>query len=172
MDNELKENIVIVGMPGSGKSVIGKLLAKEINYDFCDMDEYINEISGKTVIELFEEGEDYFRDFESKACEELANRKRLVIASGGGVIKRGRNIEALKEKGLIVFLNRPIENILSDLEIGTRPLLKGGKEKIFNLYNERYELYKESAHIEVINNGPLKDTVKLIEESLMDKVIK
>lgn len=170
MDNQLKTNIVIIGMPGSGKSVVGKILANEINYDFYDMDDYIKEVSGKTIDELFALGEEHFRDWESRACIELASKKRIVISSGGGVVKRSENTDILKETGLIIYLNRPTENILSDLDTDSRPLLKDGKDRIYNLYNERAQLYKNAADIEVINDSILKDTINKIKEELKDRL--
>ena len=136
MSSRVKKNVVLIGMPGCGKSVIGEMLSKDIGYEFCDMDKYIEKMSGKTIKELFEVSEKHFRDLESKSCEELAKEERLVIASGGGVIKRGENIQELKRSSLVVFINRPINNILADIDISGRPLLKDGKERLYKLYNE------------------------------------
>ena len=94
---KLKSNIVLIGMPGCGKTTVGKVLAKKLNYKFCDMDLYIQQMTKKTIKELFEPGEENFRDFETKACEELAKLNNTIIASGGGVVKREKNIEILKK---------------------------------------------------------------------------
>ncbi|WP_300382300.1 shikimate kinase [Clostridium sp.] len=146
-----KDIILLIGMPGCGKSTIGELLAKEINYDFCDMDKYIEAREGKSIKDIFILGEDIFRDIESEACMELNNRKRTVIASGGGIVKRKENIEAFKGKAIIIYIDRPIENINKDINITNRPLLKDGKEKLYNIYKERSHLYNNFCNYKVIN---------------------
>ncbi|MBE6047721.1 MAG: shikimate kinase [Clostridium sp.] len=160
----MKKSIVLIGMPGCGKSTIGKIIAKDLNYDFCDMDEYIEEISGKKIPELFQEGESIFRDWETKACKELANKENFVIASGGGVVKRNVNMEILKGKCIIVFIDRPTEDIIKDVNVSTRPLLKDGVSKIYDLYNERYELYKKVADVTVVNKGLIEEVIESCEK--------
>ena len=167
--NNLKSNIVLIGMPGCGKTTVGKVLAKKLGYKFCDMDSYIQEISKKTIKELFEHGEENFRDWETKACEELSRCNKTIIASGGGVVKREKNIEILKKSCTILFIDRPVERIINDVDINSRPLLKDGKERLYNLYDERYELYKKAADIQVLNKGYLRDTIDIIINILNEK---
>ena len=154
-------------MPGSGKTTIGKLLSKQLNLNFYDMDEYIQETRYKTIMELFENGEDYFRDIETQACRELADKQNILISTGGGVVKRRENIDILKEDSIIIFLDRPVEKILEDVDVSKRPLLKDGKEKIFNLYKERYELYKASADRIVINDSTMNDVIERFKEEIL-----
>lgn len=165
-----RDKIVIIGMPGCGKTTIGKILAKELNYNFYDMDQYIEETHGKSIKEIFAKSENDFRDLETKACKELILKKRCVISTGGGVIKRGNNIDILGEYGIILFINRPIEKIVGDIDISSRPLLKEGKEKLYKLYEERFYKYKEAAHVEVINEGFLRDTINLAKFKLKGKI--
>lgn len=165
----LKSNIVLIGMPGCGKTTVGKVLAKRLGYKFCDMDSYIQEISKKTIKELFEPGEENFRDWETKACEELSKCRNTIIASGGGVVKREKNIEILKKNCTILFIDRPVERIINDVDINSRPLLKDGKERLYNLYDERYELYKKAADIQILNKGYLRDTIDIIINILNEK---
>lgn len=165
----LKSNIVLIGMPGCGKTTVGKVLAKRLGYKFCDMDSYIQEISKKTIKELFENGEENFRDWETKACEELSRCRNTIIASGGGVVKREKNIEILKKSCTILFIDRPVERIINDVDINSRPLLKDGKERLYNLYDERYELYKKAADIQILNKGYLRDTIDIIINILNEK---
>lgn len=165
----LKSNIVLIGMPGCGKTTVGKVLAKRLGYKFCDMDSYIQEISKKTIKELFEHGEENFRDWETKACEELSRCNKTIIASGGGVVKREKNIEILKKSCTILFIDRPVERIINDVDINSRPLLKDGKERLYNLYDERYELYKKAADIQILNKGYLRDTIDIIINILNEK---
>lgn len=164
----MKNKVVIIGMPGSGKTTIGKILGKELSLKFYDMDEYIQKTTSKSIIELFENGEEYFRDIESNVCRELSQKENVLISTGGGVIKRKENIDAFKENALIIFLDRPVEKILEDVDVSKRPLLKDGKEKIINLYKERYELYKKYADEIVVNDKDMRHVI----ESLKNKILK
>ena len=159
-----KNIILLIGMPGCGKSTIGEELANKINYDFCDMDKYIEEISNSTVKELFNISEEYFRDYETLACKELSNKSKIIISSGGGVIKRKKNIDYFKDKGIIIFIDRPIEDILKDVDTSSRPLLSDGKSKLYNLYSERYNLYNNYCEIKIVNDTTIEETI--------DKIIK
>ena len=133
----MKTNVVLIGMPGCGKSTIGEIIAKDLNYDFYDMDVYIEEIAGKSIPELFQEGAIVFREWETRACKELSQKSNMIIASGGGVVKKHINMEIMKEKSIIVFIDRPTEEIIKDVNVSTRPLLKDGAEKVYDLYKER-----------------------------------
>ena len=97
----MKNKVVIIGMPGSGKTTIGKILGKELSLKFYDMDEYIQKTTSKSIIELFENGEEYFRDIESNVCRELSQKENVLISTGGGVIKRKENIDAFKENAFL-----------------------------------------------------------------------
>lgn len=160
----MKNKIVIIGMPGSGKTTIGKILSKELNINFFDMDEYIQDKTGQTTIQLFEKGEEYFRDIETETCKELMEYDNVLISTGGGVIKRKINIDILKKDGLIIFLDRPVDKILEDVDVSFRPLLKDGKEKVLKLYDERYALYKEYADKIVLNNSDIRIVIDEIKE--------
>lgn len=148
---QLTKNIVLIGMPCCGKTTIGKKLSEILKSDFCDVDEYIVNSTGKSINEIFENGEEFFRDIESKSIKEVSSCMPKVISTGGGAIKRKENIDSLKEKGTIFFINRPIEDICSDVDVKSRPLLKDGVDKIYKLYEERYDLYKNYCDHEIIN---------------------
>ncbi|ATD54451.1 shikimate kinase [Clostridium chauvoei] len=161
-----KKSILLIGMPGCGKTTIGKILANELNYNFYDMDKYIEKISGQNIKEIFKVSEKNFRDIETKACLELCKKKMAVISSGGGVVKRKKNIDLFKDNSIIIFIDRPLENILKDVNTSTRPLLTEGKEKLYKLYEERYRLYNEYSHLKVINDGFIKDVVLEIKKCI------
>lgn len=114
--NNKEKNIVLIGLTGCGKTTVGKMLAQKINYDFIDMDDFIIESTGKTVPELFAVSEEYFRSCETKACKALSNKRKTVIASGGGAVKKQENMKAFHDNSIIIFLDRPVDNIVGDVE--------------------------------------------------------
>lgn len=157
-------NIVLIGMPGCGKSTIGKMLAKKLKMDLCDLDDYIEKVERKSIPEIFKYGEEYFRDIESSSVKSISTMKNIVVSTGGGVVKRRENIDNLKKNGVIIFINRPIEYIAKDINIEGRPLLKDKKEKIYKLYEERIELYKMYKDYEIENTGSLQNAVEKCEQ--------
>lgn len=161
---EAFNNIVLIGMPGCGKTTIGKIIAEKLKRKFIDIDEYIERTNNATISEIFKNGEKHFRMLESKAVEELSKETNAVLATGGGVIKNQENIEKLAENGLIIFVDRPVDQIVSDVEIQKRPLLKDGIKIVYQLYNERYDLYIESSHLQVYNSGTLHEIVDKISD--------
>ena len=160
------KNILIIGMSGSGKTTLGMMLSKKLNMEFVDMDAYIVSMENKSIIEMFEISEEYFRNAESTCAKILSKETSLVIAAGGGIIKRKENMDYFKKNSIIVFLNRPPEKIIEDIDIKTRPLLREGRDKVFTLYNERLHLYKKYCHIEVLNDKTLDDAVNEIIKRL------
>jgi 3-dehydroquinate dehydratase-1 len=157
-------NIALIGMPGSGKTTIGRLAAEKLGLKFVDADEYILASESRTIPEIFTEGEAAFRAIEKKAIHDISRDKNVVIATGGGVIKNYSNIETLKENGIVIFLDRPIENIISDINTSTRPLLKGGVESLYKLLEERYELYKNYCDFHIVNNSTIEKVIEHINK--------
>ncbi|MGY0374166.1 shikimate kinase [Clostridium sp. JNZ J1-5] len=158
---ELNKNVVLIGMPGCGKTTIGRELAKKLNIPFCDLDEYIVDTEGKSIPEIFENGEEYFREIETKAVEKVCETHPKVISTGGGVVKKAINIELLKKDGIIIFINRSLEDIAEDVDVKSRPLLRDGKDKLYELYKERYSLYKKYCDYQVENKN-LEECIKKI----------
>ena len=160
----MSKNIVLIGMPGAGKTTTGKMLHGRLGLKFVDMDKFIVEESGKTIPELFAVSECHFRDAESSAVKKLSIENSAIIATGGGVIKRKENIDELKKQGIIVFIDRPLANIADDVELAIRPLLKDGVQKLYDLYDERYEIYKNCCDFYVLNDRKIEDVVDAIIE--------
>ncbi|MDF2504479.1 MAG: shikimate kinase [Clostridium sp.] len=152
----LQKNIVFIGMPGSGKTTIAKNIAKIHGLKLYDTDEYIEKKEGKTITDIFKQGESYFRKLETQVVKEISSEKSVVISTGGGVIKSLDNMKYLKENGIVLFINRPIEDIIKDVDTVNRPLLKGTKEHLYKLYDERFHLYKGYCDYEIINDKDLK----------------
>lgn len=162
MKSNLQKNIVLIGMPGCGKTTIGRLLAQRLNINFCDVDEYIENKEKMSISDIFKKGEIYFRKVEREAVIDIVKKDApMIIATGGGVIKKESNMIFLKENSMVIFVDRPLENIISDIDMITRPLLKDGISKIYELYSERYELYKKYCDYEIVNS---EEPQKLVEE--------
>ena len=153
----LKKGIVLIGMPGCGKTTLGQEIASSLNLKFLDMDDFIERSTKKTISQIFEKGEDIFRAYETKTCEVLSRLDKVLISTGGGVIKKSENMDYYRDF-VIIFINRPLELILEDVDTSTRPLLKDGKSRLINLYRERIDLYNQYADIIVINDGDI-DTI-------------
>lgn len=146
---------------GCGKTSIGKLVSDKMQMKFLDLDQFIESRWG-SIPSLFEKGEDYFRDIESQAVSEVSEMEGLVIATGGGVVKRGENMMWLKKKGLVIFIDRPLQDILSDIRTTERPLLKDGKNKLEEIFRERYPLYINNCDVHLKNDRNLDDAVQQI----------
>lgn len=162
----VKNNVILIGMPGCGKTTIGKILSEKIKMKFIDIDEYIEKTEKKSISDIFKDGEKVFRNIESKTVIELSSMNNMIISTGGGVIKRRKNMTVLSGKGIIVFINRPLNKIMSDVDTETRPLLKEGKEKLKKLYKERFELYKEYCDFEVLNDENVEKVIEHIRIEL------
>lgn len=143
----MKSNIVLIGMMGSGKTTLGGRLSQVLHMPFVDVDQEIEKHYG-AISTLFEKGEDHFRAIESEMVRKLALNEHSIISTGGGVILRPQNMEALKAKGLVFYLVRPIEEIISTLDVSNRPLLKNGTHVLYELEKERGPLYLQySDHV-------------------------
>lgn len=162
MEIDMHKNIVLIGMPGSGKTTIGKILSKKLGLKLVDLDRYIERNSGKKIPEIFAEGEAVFRDYERRAAYKFSREKGIIISTGGGTVKDYRNMEALKKNGIIIFIDRPIENIAAQANLTKRPLLKDGIERLYTLYDERYELYKKYCDFQIINDCSLEEAALMI----------
>lgn len=147
------KNIVLIGMPGCGKSTFGKVLAQELELTFYDADDVLEQRENRTIKDFFAESEEAFRDAETRTLSYLAALENAVIATGGGCVKRKQNMELLQKTGSIVFLHRLPENIVNCISGDSRPLLAQNKERVFQLYSERIDLYRKYAEYTVENNG-------------------
>ena len=145
-----KRNIVLIGMPGSGKTTIGRILADKLGRVFVDTDEEIIKETGAEISEIFSEyGERYFRDCESDIIRKEALDGGKIIATGGGAVLRKENVDLLRMNGVIVFLNRSLDELLPTSD---RPL-SDDMQKMKNLYTERMPIYKNVSNITVRPQG-------------------
>ncbi len=142
-----KENIVLIGMPGSGKTTIGKILADKLSRRFIDLDEEIKAEEGMVPSEIINKyGEEKFRAIEKNAAKKVASVTGAVIATGGGTVIAPENVRALKRNGKIIFINRDIEKIKPT---ASRPL-SSDREKLKKRFEERFEIYKGAANITIV----------------------
>lgn len=162
INNIHKKNIALIGMPGSGKTVIGRRMAYRMKKYFFDADEYLVDRFKEDISSMFARSEHFFRERESIALAELARMENIIIATGGGAVLRSENMFHLQKNALIVFINRPLEDITADVNTKTRPLLANGTEVLQKLYNQRIDLYKKYADYEVFNNSNLTECVAKI----------
>ena len=146
------ENMVLIGMPGSGKSTVGKFLAAETGRKFVDSDEELVKRIGDIPTFFAQKGEEAFRREETAVLAELGKQSGLVIATGGGVVTRKENYPHLHQNGKIFWLLRDLEKLPAD----GRPLSQ--KEGVQALYEKRKSLYEAFADAIVDNNGSLHDT--------------
>ena len=145
--------IFLIGPMGSGKSTIGKVLSKRLEYDFYDTDKLVEKVVGKKIKEIFEQnGEQYFRLKESEELDKTRKLKNAVIATGGGIIENEKNRLFLKEEKKVIFLDSSIERQYDRTkESQKRPLLNNGDSmKILkNLYQKRLSFYQEVSKLKI-----------------------
>ncbi len=156
------QNILLVGMPGCGKSTLGKLLATELGRKFVDLDAEIVKRAGCPIPEIFQtEGEEGFRARESAVVADICRESGLVIATGGGVVTRERNLPLLSQNGRVVFLDIPPEG----LPTAGRPLSQQKTPE--QLYRERLPLYKKAADITLPITRDVEENMKKLREALL-----
>ena len=151
------QNIVLVGMPGCGKTTIGTLLAEKTGKRFADSDELITQLAEKSIPRIFaEDGEDTFRLWETKALEQLGKESGLVISTGGGCVTRERNYPHLHQNGNIFWLKRDLDQLPTD----GRPLSQSNR--LQDMYAIRKPLYEAFSDSTIDNNGTAEETLQSI----------
>ena len=159
-----QKNIILIGLPGCGKSTLGKKLANKKKMDFIDLDEKIEHDAGMIINDIFAQfGEDKFRALETQASIEVSSLENTVISAGGGIIVREENMRALEQNGVIIFMNRDLAAIIKDIKTETRPLLKKDPNKITELYHQRLPLYRKYSDYEIANNSIETSLTELID---------
>jgi len=161
----MRENVVLIGMMGCGKSTVGKLLAETLGFTFVDTDQYIEEALGRSIPDIFaKEGEAFFRDQELGAAEELALGKGQVIACGGGLPTRADSIASLKYSGTVLFLRRDPGEIYDNVSMGGRPLGQQGREAFLERYAGREPIYQAWAdHVVEVQATPAETVQRILE---------
>ena len=158
-----KRNVVLIGMPGSGKSTVGRLLAKARGRVLIDTDDLIVRRAGRPITEIFaSRGETAFRDLESEVVRDVSETGGKVIATGGGAILRQENVDSLRSNGILVYLDRPLESIAPTSD---RPLADE-VEKIRTLKEKRDPIYRAAADLTVPVRGTPENTANEVWEKV------
>ena len=159
-------NLVLVGMPGCGKSIMGRRLAAAMGREFVDCDEEIERRAGMSIPEIFaKHGEKYFRDLESQVVSDVCKGARLVIATGGGAVIRPENRRAMGQNGRICFIRRDV----AALPRSGRPL-SSSEDAVARLWEERKEIYTQAADFTVNNDRSVDEVANDIREAFYEAV--
>ena len=155
------ENIILIGMPGCGKSTIGRLLAQHTGKKFVDADDALEARLGRKITDIIpQDGENAFRQMESDTLAELGKQSGLVIATGGGCVTQQRNYPLLHQNGTILWLTRQLHKLPTE----GRPLSQPGK--LQEMFAQRQSLYRQFADAEISNDGPVEETLTAIRSAL------
>ena len=168
----MKENIALIGLMGSGKTTIGRELAKALEMKFIDIDSIITIRENRNIVDIFnDEGEEYFRKLERTIIDEESKKNNIVISTGGGVIIDNSNIKNLRKTSYVIYLDSSLECIYERVKNGKkRPLLNDIDDlykKIEELYEQRNWLYKISCDftVEIVLESSIQDTVDIIKKA-------
>lgn len=160
--------IILIGMPASGKTTVGRAVAQALSLPFHDCDREMERLAGRTIPELFAaEGEEAFRAVESHALAALCTAEApCVIATGGGAVLSAENRRLLRRSGTVFWLDRDLENIMST-DCSGRPLLSGGAEALRTLYKNRRDLYAACAHL-LVPDGTIAQVTDYILQTVKE----
>ena len=151
------KNIILVGMPGSGKSTIAALLAEQLGRSIVDADQKVIELAGKSIPDIFaEDGEAIFRQWETQALSDLGKKSQLIIATGGGCVTQQRNYPLLHQNGMIFWLQRELDLLPTD----GRPLSQ--IQKLSDMYAMRKPMYEAFSDYQIDNNGTCQESIHQI----------
>ena len=156
-------NIALIGMPSSGKTTLGRMLAKSLGRTFVDLDEEIVKTDGRSIPDIFAaEGEEGFRTKEAAETQRFGKEGRQLISCGGGIVKKPENLRALHQNGIILFIDRPVDALAVG---GGRPL-SSSMDALRQMEAQRRPLYLAAADAVISNNGTLDDALHAAMEAL------
>jgi len=163
-------NLILIGFMGTGKTCVGRRVAKSLGFRFVDTDARIVKQAGKSIADLFaEDGEEEFRRLETEALQQISMKKGQVISTGGGIVTQPRNIEILREAGYVVWLRASPETIIERVSRNNdRPLLANDDPEgtVRRLMEQREEMYRAAANLEIVTDElTLDETTYGVAES-------
>lgn len=164
----MQNTVFLIGMMGCGKTTMGRRLSALLHVPLCDLDEEIVRFEGRSIPEIFADaGDAGFRLCETAALKRACAAEPMIVATGGGIVTREENIELMREHGTVVWLCRPLEDMIRDVQQDTRPNLAGDKEeRMRSLYAIREPLYKRAAHIAFSNHMPPQEAAQQLAQIL------
>ena len=164
-------HIFLIGMQGCGKSSLGKRVARETGIPFADTDALVAQSAGGTVNEFFERyGEEVFRQAETGALALLTRARPMIISTGGGTVMNPVNRHIMRSWGRIVWIDRPVEEILTDIKLDRRPTLRdGGLAEVERVYRERMPVYRDLADITVRNDQGYHMAVYMLSRLVQER---
>lgn len=162
----MQKHIFLIGMMGCGKSVMGRNLSNLLSCPLVDLDAEIERFEGRSIPDIFAEGGDeLFRLKETAALRRAIAGEKSIVSTGGGIVTREENIALMRENGLVIWLCRPLEDIIAKVEQSTRPNLAGDKEeRMRTLFAARKALYERAAHVQFNNWMPKEEAVVLLSQ--------
>ncbi len=159
-----RKNLVLIGMPGSGKTKISEALSALLDMPAVDTDDLVEQAAGRSIPDIFaDHGEDAFRDMETAAAKQAAALEGVIIATGGGIVLRPENMEALSATGVVFFRDRDPAAILGEDHSG-RPLIGADTERVWTLYRQRLPLYRKYAGHTVSHTDTVEEAAAIIAE--------
>ena len=159
-------HIFLVGMAGAGKTSLGRRLAQNLNRPFVDTDQRVSEMLGMSVNDIFATlGEAFFRNAETGALIELVGQPPCVVSTGGELCTFSENVTIMKNHGIIIHIDRPLDQIISDIKVDRRPLLSGGThEDVIHQYNRCIGHYRAAADYRLDNSKGFTVGIKNLTE--------
>lgn len=169
----MDKHIFLIGMMGCGKSTVGRRLSALLSCPFIDLDDAIETHEGRTIPAIFAaSGDAGFRVCETAALRRACAAPPGVVATGGGIVTREENITLMREHGLVVWLNRPLGDMIASVRQDTRPNLAGDKEeRMRTLFAAREALYRRAAHIEFDNRLPAAKSAAQLARILREQAL-
>ena len=162
----LERHVFLIGMPGCGKSSLGRKVGNMLRVPYVDMDQRISDVVGCTVSEMFDiYGEQAFRNAETNTLIQLTREKPSLISTGGGTVLRENNRAIMRNHGVIVLIDRPLEEIMGDIKLDRRPLLaQKGLSEVERLYHERIDIYRSVADFVMDNSNGYHAGLRALEQ--------
>lgn len=172
--NKLKRHIFLIGMPGCGKSSLGKKVSSILNLPYVDTDLLLTQLMNMDTKEILEtQGEEAFRNAETNILLKLCKEEPMLISTGGGLPLKPINRKIMHDNGYIIFIDRPLKSIKANIRIEKRPLLvKKGIDELDNIYKVRYPIYTSYADTSFLNDFGYMEGLSMLEKLILEQMKK